>query len=94
MLYSNSIEILFLLLQDPIAVKLASEVADEFLVSIQTLLYHDEMTISQKAIDDFESLLEYIEPKASPNLKTAIEKVKKEIKDEFVIKQLGVKIIE
>jgi len=92
MLYSNSFEILVLLLQDPIAVKLASEVADEILVSIQTLLYHDEMTISQKAIDNFESLLSQLEPKASPNLKIAIAGIREDFKEGRVFKQLGIRM--
>ena len=94
MLYSNSIEILVLLFQDPIAVTLASEVVDGCLRSIESLLYRNEMALHRETIDVFDALLTQLEPKASPNLKTAIDKVKKDIKDEIVIKQLGVKIIE
>ena len=94
MLYSNSLEILILLLQNPVAVTLASEVVDGCLRSIESLLYRNEMALQREAIDVFDALLTQLEPKASPNLKAAIEKIKKDVKDERVIKQLGVKIIE
>jgi len=94
MIYSNSLEILILLLQDPIAVKLASEVADGCLESIEFLLYRNEMVLNRETIDVFDALLTQLEPKASPNLKFAIEKVKKDIKDEHIIKKLGIKMIE
>ena len=58
------------------------------------MLYRNEMALHRETIDVFDALLTQLEPKASPNLKTAIDKVKKDIKDEIVIKQLGVKIIE
>ncbi len=93
MLYGNSLEIAILLLQDSSSIKQASEVTNGLLNSIVSLLYSDEITISQKTITDVESLLNQLEPKASPGLKSVIKKIKEGIKEEMVFKQLGIKII-
>lgn len=92
MLYDNSLEIAILLLQDPLYSKQASEVTNELLHSIESLLYSDEMIISQKTIDNFEFLLNQLEPKASPKLKSVIKKVRKDIKEEIVFRKLGIGI--
>jgi hypothetical protein len=94
MLYANSLEIAILLLQDPSSTELTSEVIKELLNSVESLLYSDDMVIGQKTIDSFEFLLNQLEPKASPVLKTVIKKVKKNIREEVIFKQLGVRIIE
>ena len=48
------------------------------------------MTISQELIDEIELLLEGFGAKASPGLRTAIESVKREIKQGEVFKQFGI----
>jgi len=93
MLYGNSLEIAILLLKDPLLTELTCEVINEILPSVESLLYNDKMKISQKTIDDFESLLGQLEPKASPRLKSVIKKVMKDIRKERVFKQLGIAII-
>lgn len=94
MLYDSSLEIVILLLQDPLSIKQASEVTNELLNSVKSLLYNNEIAISQRTIDDVESLLNQIEPKASPELKSVIKKVRKDIMEEIVFKKLGIAIAE
>lgn len=94
LLYDNSLEIAILLFLDPSSTKLAAEVINEILHGVESLLYNDEVIISRKTINDFESLLNQLEPKASPGLKTVIKKVKKDIREEVIFKQLGIKTIE
>ena len=94
LLYDNSLEIAILLFLDPSSTKLAAEVTNEILHGVESLLYNDEITISRKTINDFESLLNQLETKASPWLKTVIKNVKKDIRREVIFKQLGSKTIE
>ncbi len=93
-LYDNSFEIAVLLLQDVSLIELASAVANGILLSMESLLYNDEMIMDQKTIDDFESLLNHFESKASLKLKIAIKKIKKDIRDEMLFNQLGITIVE
>ena len=93
-LYDNSFEIAVLLLQDPSLTELASEVANGILLSMESLVYNDEMIMDQKTIDDFESLLNHFESKASPKLKFVIKKIKKDINDEMIFNQLGITVFE
>lgn len=92
MLYGNSLEIAILLLKDPSSTELTCEVINEILPSVESLLYNDEMKISQKTIDDFESLLNELAPKASPGLESVIKKIRTDIREKTVFKQLGIGI--
>jgi len=94
MLYDNSLEIAILLLQEPSLTSKTREVIDELLMSVESLLYHDEMKISQDTIENFVSLLNDFEANASPKLKTAISKLKKDINKREVVEQLGIAISE
>ena len=78
---------------DPSSTKLAAEVINEILHGIESLLYNDETIISRKMINDFESLLNQLETKASPCLKTVIKKVKKDIREGVIFQQLGIETI-
>jgi hypothetical protein len=92
MLYKNSLEIAILLLQEPSLTTQTGEVINELLISIDSLLYNDKMAISQDTIDNFESLLDQFENKASPGLKTAIKRLRKDIREEKIFKQLRINI--
>ena len=93
MLYGNSLEIVILLLQEPSLTSQTKGVIDELLISVESLLYNDEIEISQDTIKNFESLLDQFEGKASPELRTAIKKLKRDIRKERTFKQLGISIV-
>ncbi|KPJ58467.1 MAG: hypothetical protein AMJ42_03235, partial [Deltaproteobacteria bacterium DG_8] len=93
-LYNNSFEIAILLLQEPSLTSQTREVIDELLQSVESLLYNNDMIISQKTIGNIESLLTNFETKASPKLKTAIMKVKEDIKKGEMFGRLGITINE
>jgi len=93
MLYNNSLEILTLLLQDPSLTVQTKEVVNEFLISVKSLFYNDTMEIRRDTIIKFKSLLDHAETKASPELKTAIKKLKRDIGEEKRFTQLGITIV-
>jgi len=79
LLYDNSLEIACLLLEEPLLAAQTIDLTDDILRSIELLLYNDELEIDPATIDDFFSLLDHFESKASPKLKTAIRKMKSDI---------------
>ena len=91
-LYNNSLEIVILLLQEPSLAAQTKEVINEFLISVESLFYNDRMEIRRDTIVKFQSLLDHAETKASPELKAAIKKLKKDIREEKVFTQLGINI--
>jgi hypothetical protein len=91
MLYSNSLEILTILIHDPSLTAEAKEVADEMLPGIRSLLNGGEMVMTKKQLADFELFLTRVESKASPHLKTVIRKIKDDIGRGEIFKQLGIK---
>ena len=94
MLYNNSLEILIFLIQNPLITEETTGVIDELLPGIQLLLDGGEMSLSKKQLTGVESLLSKFEIKASPKLRAAIKKVKKDISEGNVLKQLGISVIE
>ena len=94
MLYNNSLEIVTLLLQEPSLTMQTKEVIDELLIGIESLLYADEIQTSQDTIDNVVSLLNNFKSYASPKLKTAIKKLKKDINEGEVFKRLVITISE
>ena len=98
LLYSNSIEIAILLIQYPSLIQNTKEVVDELLPGVESLLDGGgEMTLSKKSLADVESLLTKFETKASPWLKTAIKKVRKDLREGELFSQFrktGIKRIE
>ncbi|MCK5254390.1 MAG: hypothetical protein KAQ81_00100, partial [Deltaproteobacteria bacterium] len=94
MLYDNSLEIVTLLLQEPSLTMQTKEVIDELLIGIESLLYADEIQTSQDTIDNVVSLLNNFKSYASPKLKTAIKKLKKNINEGEVFKRLVITISE
>jgi len=94
MLYNNSLEILLLLFQNPSLIEETRDVIDEILPGIHPLLNGGEMSFSKEHLADLELLLSSFETKASPKLKTAIRKVKKDLKERNAFEQLGIKIVE
>jgi len=94
MLYANSLEIAILLLKDPLLASQAREIANDLLMKVDCLLYNDEIEIRKNKIEDFISLLNHFESKASPKLKTAIRKVKSDINRGKIFEQLSITITE
>lgn len=94
MLYNNSLEILILLFQNPSLTKETKKAIDELLPGIQSILNGVEMILSKKQLADIESLLTKFESKATPSLKTAIKKVRRDMREGKVFEQLKIQIVE
>ncbi len=73
--------------------KRASEIANEILPAVESLLNRDKMGINECTIDELESLIDQFEPKASPKLKGVIRGVKEDLREEETFKKLGIKRI-
>jgi hypothetical protein len=94
LLYAHSVEIALLLLESPGLSSQTAEVMAKLQPGLKSLVEGEGMTVSHELMDEIELLLEEFEAKASPGLRTAIERVKREIKKGDVFKQLGIKEIE
>ena len=94
MLYDNSLEILTLLIQNPSLTEETKEVVDGLMPRIQLLLDRGEMSLSKKQLTVVESLLAEFETEASPKLRAAIRKARKDIREGKIFEQLGITIIE
>ncbi|MCK5513940.1 MAG: hypothetical protein KAJ00_05540 [Deltaproteobacteria bacterium] len=86
LLYAHSVEIALLLLESPGLCSQTTEVMAKLQPGAKSLLDGKEMTISQELMDEIELLLEEFEAKASPGLRTAIRRVKQEIKKGDILK--------
>ena len=64
----------------------------KLLISVESLLYNEEMKINQDTLDNCLSLLNHFETKASPKLKIAIKKIKRDMDSKEIFEQLGITI--
>ena len=94
LLYDNSSEIARLLLKNPSLRAQTKEVVADLLPGIDSLLTNGQMAMSLGTLEKVKSLLEHFESKASPRLKTAIRKVRKDISRGEVFKKLGISVNE
>jgi len=92
MLYKNSLEMLILLFQNPSLIDETKEAIDELLPGIQSILSGGEMVISKKQLSRIESLLIRFETIATPRLKSAIKKMKRDIKEGEIFGEIGIEI--
>jgi len=90
LLYAHSLEIALLLLESQDLSSQAAEVISKLQPGAKSLLEGEGMAISQELMDKIELLLEGFEAKASPGLRTTIERVKREIKQGDAFKQFGI----
>ena len=89
LLYKNSGEVATLLLENPFLTAEAGEVINELLPGVRNLLEGGVMELSREELANIEFLLAQFETEASPHLKSAIRKVKKNIRNEEILRQLG-----
>lgn len=89
LLYNNSIEIAFLLMQKPALQIQTREVLNAVIIELKAQSGNNELCISQNTIDAFVSLLENFQIYASPRLKAVIEIVKEDIEAGEISGQLG-----
>ena len=92
MLYSNSLEILILLIQYPSLIKEVKKDIDEILPGIQSILNGDKVVLSGEQLANLKSLLTSFETKATPGLKKVIRRVKKDINNRGILKPFGINI--
>lgn len=94
MLYSNSLEILILLLQNPSLTEETKEVIDELLPGIQSLLEGKKITLSEEKIEHIETLLKHFEKKAlNLQLKNTIKRVRMDLMKGIIFNQFGVMVV-
>ena len=92
MFYNNSLEILNLLLQNPLLTDETKEIIDGLLPGIKTLLKGETTSLSEEQVARIELLFNHFEPKASPQLKKVIEKVIKDLREGILFKQFGITV--
>ena len=85
MLYSNSSEVLTLLIFNPSLIEETKALIDELLPGIQSALDGGEMILSKRQMAGIESLLARFETKASPELKMVIKNLGNDVKKGKVI---------
>jgi len=85
MLYSNSSEVLTLLIWNPSLIEETKAFIDELLPGIQSALDGGDMILSKRQMAGIESLLARFETKASPELKTVIKNLGKDVKEGKVL---------
>jgi hypothetical protein len=90
MLYLNSIEIALLLIQNPSLTAQVGEVLNGMVGSIESLLYGDEMILRKEVVESLELLLTQLELHASPGLKAAIGKVREDMREGRIVRELGI----
>ena len=94
-IYSNSLETAALLVNNPSLLIKTREVISGLMPEIQCLLEgNKEMSLSQDQLDAMERLLDEYITKASPNLRTEIMKVKRDINEGNIFNKLGIVINE
>ena len=92
LLYKNSEEIATLFLENPSLTADTGEVIHDLLPGIKNLLEGGVMRLSTKEISSIESLLIQFEKEASPRLKAAVRKVRRDIRKGNMFKQLGINV--
>jgi hypothetical protein len=93
-LYSNSLEVLLILIQDPALLVATKEFVDELLPGLQSLLDSGATHMSRKQISHLETLLARFENKSSPQLQAGIRKVKRDIETRELFEELGIVVSE
>jgi len=92
LLYKNSEEFATLFLENPSLTADAGEVVADLLPGIRNILEGGVMRLSAKEISSIESLLIQFEKEASPRLKAAVRKVRRDIRKGNIFKQLGINV--
>ncbi len=92
MLYRNSFEIASLLLKDEGLRVHTASVIEQLLPELALLLNGEKVEMSSQMIFAIEDLLNEFGAKASPSVKRAVKRVRKEIKEGEVFDQLGIEI--
>ena len=92
MLYNNSLEVLTILIQNQLLTEQIQEVIDKLLPGIQSLLDGEVMTLTKSQLANIEMILSKIEYRSSPTLETAIGRVKKDLAQGDIFKQLHITI--
>lgn len=92
LLYRNSIEIASLLLNDEDLRIHTTGVIDQLIAEIPLLLNGEQVAMSSQMIVIIENLLNEFEAKASPGVRRAVKKVKKEMRQGDLLNQLGISI--
>ncbi len=94
LLYENSDEIaLFFLKNSSLSAK-ARNLIHEILPRIKSAAEGEKLRLSRHDLDGIEFLLSQCEPEASPQLRLAIRKCRKALRERTVFKQLGIAVVD
>jgi len=92
LLYRNSQEIATLLMQDPLLRKEVRKLINELLPYVNSLQEGKKVSLSKGKIAHIDSVLKRFESKASPQLKKAIKKVRRDVRKGIVFKRFGMSV--
>ena len=89
LLYGNSAEIATLIIKEPALGSELKKVIDELLPHVNALQKGQKVRISKQKVTHIDSVLKRFQSKASPQLKQAIKKVRRDIRKGTLFKQFG-----
>ena len=92
--YKHSDEVTLILLLNPDLISHTAEAIGKLLPVVDPLIKGESIYIDMETIEEIDSLLDGIEAKASPSLKTAILKIKKDVSRGEIFEQLRIIISE
>jgi len=90
--YKHSLEITSILLSDEELLSIVTPVVNEIVEKAVAFNNHEKVSIDHALIEDISAVADLINEKASPELKTAIKRVKKQIKTGYIFRNFGITV--
>ena len=90
--YKHSLEITSILISDEELLSFVAPVVNEIAEKAQAINSHEKVSIDKALIEDILNVADLINEKASPELKAAIQRVKKQIKSGYIFRSFGITV--
>jgi len=90
--YKHSLEITSILLSDEELLSIVTPVVNEIVEKAVAFNNHEKVSVDNALIEDISAAADLINEKASPELKTAIKRVKKQIKTGYIFRNFGITV--
>ena len=90
--YKHSLEITSILISDEELLSFVAPVVNEIAEKAQAINSHEKVSIDQALIEDILNVADLINEKASPELKAAVQRVKKQIKSGYIFRSFGITV--
>lgn len=90
--YKHSLELTSILLSDEELLSIVTPVANEIVEKAVAFNNHEKVIINNALIEDILNVADLINEKASPELKAAIQRVKKQIKSGYIFRNFGITV--